>query len=68
MARMPALTGAALVHPVGAGDGLHQRVGFERLVEVAGGEARHMEAGQPPGVDDGDTEKNAIMGRFLPLA
>ena len=47
----------ALVDPVGAGDALHQRVGLERLVEVEGGEARHVEAGQPHGAHDGDAER-----------
>ena len=46
----------ALVHPVGAGDGLHQRMGLEGLVEIEGGEARHVEAGEPHGADHGDAE------------
>ena len=47
----------ALVDPVGAGDGLHQGVGFLRLVQVEVGEAGHVEAGQPHGADDRDPER-----------
>ena len=46
----------ARVHPVGAGDGLHQRMGLEGFVEIEGGEARYVEAGEPHGADHGDAE------------
>ncbi len=45
-----------LVYSVGPGDGLHQRMGLQRLVEVERGQARHVEASQPHGADDGDAE------------
>ncbi len=49
------------MHPVGAGDGLHQGMGLERFVQVQSGQARHIEAGQPHGADNGDPERVRIL-------
>ena len=47
----------AWIDTVRPGDGLHQRVGLHRLVDVERREALHVEAGQPHGADDGDAER-----------
>ncbi len=46
----------AFIDAVGAGDGLHQGVRLERLVEVERGQARNVKAGQPHGADNGYAE------------
>ena len=38
--------------PIRAGNRLHQRVRLHRLVDVEGGQAFDVEAGQPHGADD----------------
>ena len=45
------------MHPVGARDGLHQGMRFERLIEVNRGQARHIKAGHPHRADNGDAER-----------
>ena len=50
------------INAVGAGDGLHERVGFHRLVDVERRETLHVESGQPHGADDGHPER---MSGFL---
>jgi hypothetical protein len=49
-------------HAVGARDRLHQVVGLHRLVDVERCQAFHVEAGQPHGAHDGDTE--GMLGVF----
>ena len=46
----------ALVHAVRAGNGLHERVRLERLVEIERTQGRHVEPRQPHGANDGDAE------------
>jgi hypothetical protein len=43
--------------PVGAGDGLHQRVVAHRLVEIHRRAARRVEAGQPHGADEDQAQR-----------
>ena len=47
----------ALVHAVGARDGLHERMRLERLVQVERGEGRHVEPGEPHRAHDRDAER-----------
>ena len=49
--------GLAFVDAVGSGDGLHQGVRLQGLVEVERRQARHVESGQPHRADDGDAER-----------
>ena len=62
----------ARIDAVGAGDGLHQRVGLHRFVDVQRLQALHVEARQPHGAYDGDAERMLrIFERILdphPLA
>ena len=44
-------------HPVGARDGLHQRVIPHRLVEIHRGTARRVETGQPHGTDEHQSQR-----------
>ncbi len=50
------------VDAVGAGDGLHKRVTFERTIKIHGREAGDVEARHPHGADKGDTQR--VCGRF----
>ncbi len=47
----------ALVDPVRSGNGLHQGVRFERLVQVQGRETGDIKPGHPHGADDGHTKR-----------
>ena len=51
----------ALAHAVDAGDGLHEVMALHRLEHVHGGQAGHVEAGEPHVHDDGDLEGIGIV-------
>jgi len=52
-------------HAVGTGDGLHQRVRFQRLIQIEEGQALHIEAGEPHGADKHDPERVGRIFEFL---
>ena len=47
----------ALRDAIGAGDGLHERVRLERLVQIETGKTLDVKAGQPHGADEHDAER-----------
>ena len=51
--------------PVGAGDGLHQRVVAHRLVEIHRRAARRIEAGQPHGADEDQAQRVVSLLEFF---
>ena len=52
----------SLIHAVGTGDGLHQRVRLQRLVQIEAGKALHIKTGEPHGADEHNPER---IGRIL---
>ncbi|MNP03064.1 hypothetical protein D3C76_949340 [compost metagenome] len=46
----------AFRNTVRASDGLHERMGLQRLVEIERGQSRYVKAGQPHGANDSHTE------------
>ena len=54
----------AFVHTVGTGDGLHERMRLQGLVEIQAGQALHVKAGEPHGADEYHPER---IGRIFEL-